>query len=452
MDGERFITSTKIQLDNELDLTLRPKNLSEYIGQEKVKKNLEVYINAARARGECLDHVLLYGPPGLGKTTIAHIIANEMNANIKVVSGPALSSMLDIVSILTGIEEGDILFIDEIHRVNKTVEEALYSAMEDFRLDIVQGKGPGARTLKLPVNKFTLVGATTRTGMLTGPMRDRFGVICRLEMYSLEELSTIIRRSSGILKIETDEDACEELARRSRGTPRIANRILKRVRDFAQVMGNGRIDLNITNKALSMIGVDDLGEAEGRFSIAYIPEEGMAEELATHIGEDGKLYFFVEHFSHYAVVDITPVVAVPGFAWWWILVVIGGCAVIVLIGMLLARYRRVYELNYVNGGIAPQKLRESSLIDLPLPEREDEVFDGWYYDEEFRDRALLTTMPKQNLILFAKWRRMTDEERIVRDRKRAEAAAAAAEGFHHAEPPKEELHKEEPPREIEEDE
>ncbi len=267
MDGERFITSTKIQLDNELDLTLRPKNLSEYIGQEKVKKNLEVYINAARARGECLDHVLLYGPPGLGKTTIAHIIANEMNANIKVVSGPALSSMLDIVSILTGIEEGDILFIDEIHRVNKTVEEALYSAMEDFRLDIVQGKGPGARTLKLPVNKFTLVGATTRTGMLTGPMRDRFGVICRLEMYSLEELSTIIRRSSGILKIETDEDACAELARRSRGTPRIANRILKRVRDFAQVMGNGRIDLNITNKALSMIGVDDLGLDENDRSV-----------------------------------------------------------------------------------------------------------------------------------------------------------------------------------------
>lgn len=267
MDGERFITSTKIQLDNELDLTLRPKNLSEYIGQEKVKKNLEVYINAARARCECLDHVLLYGPPGLGKTTIAHIIANEMNANIKVVSGPALSSMLDIVSILTGIEEGDILFIDEIHRVNKTVEEALYSAMEDFRLDIVQGKGPGARTLKLPVNKFTLVGATTRTGMLTGPMRDRFGVICRLEMYSLEELSTIIRRSSGILKIETDEDACAELARRSRGTPRIANRILKRVRDFAQVMGNGRIDLNITNKALSMIGVDDLGLDENDRSV-----------------------------------------------------------------------------------------------------------------------------------------------------------------------------------------
>lgn len=257
----------KIQLDNELDLTLRPKNLSEYIGQEKVKKKSRVYINAARARGECLDHVLLYGPPGLGKTTIAHIIANEMNANIKVVSGPALSSMLDIVSILTGIEEGDILFIDEIHRVNKTVEEALYSAMEDFRLDIVQGKGPGARTLKLPVNKFTLVGATTRTGMLTGPMRDRFGVICRLEMYSLEELSTIIRRSSGILKIETDEDACAELARRSRGTPRIANRILKRVRDFAQVMGNGRIDLNITNKALSMIGVDDLGLDENDRSV-----------------------------------------------------------------------------------------------------------------------------------------------------------------------------------------
>ena len=259
MDGERFITSTKIQLDSELDLTLRPKTLSEYIGQDKVKKNLAVYIDAAKGRGESLDHVLLYGPPGLGKTTIAHIIANEMDADIKVVSGPALTSMLDIVSILTGIEEGDILFIDEIHRVNKTVEEALYSAMEDFTLDIVQGKGPGARTIKLPINHFTLVGATTRTGMLTGPMRDRFGVICRLELYSKSELSTIIHRSAGILRVQIDNDACEELAIRSRGTPRIANRMLKRVRDFAQVLGDGRITLELTDKALDMIGVDKLG-------------------------------------------------------------------------------------------------------------------------------------------------------------------------------------------------
>lgn len=259
MDGERFITSTKIQLDSELDLTLRPKTLSEYIGQDKVKKNLAVYIDAAKGRGESLDHVLLYGPPGLGKTTIAHIIANEMGADIKVVSGPALSSMLDIVSILTGIEDGDILFIDEIHRVNKTVEEALYSAMEDFTLDIVQGKGPGARTIKLPINHFTLVGATTRTGMLTGPMRDRFGVICRLELYSKTELSTIIHRSAGILRVQIDNDACEELAMRSRGTPRIANRMLKRVRDFAQVLGDGRITLELTDKALNMIGVDKLG-------------------------------------------------------------------------------------------------------------------------------------------------------------------------------------------------
>lgn len=259
MDGKRFITSTKIQLDSELDLTLRPKTLSEYIGQDKVKKNLAVYIDAAKGRGESLDHVLLYGPPGLGKTTIAHIIANEMGADIKVVSGPALSSMLDIVSILTGIEEGDILFIDEIHRINKTVEEALYSAMEDFTLDIVQGKGPGARTIKLPINHFTLVGATTRTGMLTGPMRDRFGVICRLELYSKSELSTIIHRSAGILRVQIDNDACEELAIRSRGTPRIANRMLKRVRDFAQVLGDGRITLELTDKALDMIGVDKLG-------------------------------------------------------------------------------------------------------------------------------------------------------------------------------------------------
>ena len=182
-----------------------------------------------------------------------------MGADIKVVSGPALSSMLDIVSILTGIEEGDILFIDEIHRINKTVEEALYSAMEDFTLDIVQGKGPGARTIKLPINRFTLVGATTRTGMLTGPMRDRFGVICRLEIYSKEELATIIRRSAGILKVHIDDDACEELAVRSRGTPRIANRMLKRVRDFAQVLGDGNITLDITDKALDMIGVDKVG-------------------------------------------------------------------------------------------------------------------------------------------------------------------------------------------------
>ncbi len=259
MDGERFITSTKLQLDNELDLTLRPKTFSEYVGQTKVKHNLEVFINAAKQRHESLDHVLLYGPPGLGKTTIAHIIANEMNADIKVVSGPALSSMLDIVSILTGIEPGDVLFIDEIHRVNKTVEEALYSAMEDFTLDIVQGKGPGARTIKLPLNKFTLVGATTRTGMLTGPMRDRFGVICRLELYSKEDLNTIIRRSAGLLNVEIDDDASDELAMRSRGTPRIANRMLKRVRDFAQVIGDGKITLDITNKALACIGVDKLG-------------------------------------------------------------------------------------------------------------------------------------------------------------------------------------------------
>ena len=187
MDGERYITSTKIELDSDIDISLRPKSLESFVGQSKVKQNLKIYIEAAKKRRECLGHTLLYGPPGLGKTTLAHIIANEMGADIKVVSGPALSSMLDIVSNLTGLEEGEVLFIDEIHRVNKLVEEALYSAMEDFTLDIVQGKGPGARTIKLPINRFTLVGATTRTGMLTGPMRDRFVNVCKLEKYTLSE-------------------------------------------------------------------------------------------------------------------------------------------------------------------------------------------------------------------------------------------------------------------------
>ena len=259
MDGERYITSTKIELDSDIDISLRPKSLESFVGQSKVKQNLKIYIEAAKKRRECLGHTLLYVPPGLGKTTLAHIIANEMGADIKVVSGPALSSMLDIVSILTGLEEGEVLFIDEIHRVNKLVEEALYSAMEDFTLDIVQGKGPGARTIKLPINRFTLVGATTRTGMLTGPMRDRFVNVCKLEKYTLSEIGDIIKRSSNILNVKIDEEACSKLADRSRGTPRIANRLLKNIRDFAQVIGKGYIDTEITDKALSSIGIDDKG-------------------------------------------------------------------------------------------------------------------------------------------------------------------------------------------------
>ena len=225
------------------------------------------------------------------------------------------------------------------------------------------------------------------------------------------------------------------------------NMKLARLYDIALVDAHGN-SISLSQPISVGISVEGLDDPAGKYGIAHIPEEGAAEELATHIGADGRLYFFVEHFSYYAVVDIIPM---TGFAWWWFLVAIGACAAVVLAAILIWRSRHVYELNYVNGGIAPQKLKESSLIDLPIPERESEVFDGWYYDEEFRDRALLTTMPKQNLILFAKWRRMTEEERAARDRKRAEAAAAAAEGYHDAEPVKEKEHKEEAPKEIRED-
>ncbi|MEG1363491.1 MAG: Holliday junction branch migration DNA helicase RuvB, partial [Clostridia bacterium] len=240
-------------------LSLRPHNFDEYIGQDKVKSNLEVYIKAAKDRNESLDHVLLYGPPGLGKTTLAGIIANEMNVNLKITSGPAISKAGDLAAILTNLSENDLLFIDEIHRMNKTVEEILYPALEDFSLDIIIGKGPSARAIRIDLPKFTLVGATTKIGSLSSPLRDRFGIINRLELYDNLDLSKIITRSAKLLNIEIDENAAIEIGSRCRGTPRIANRLLKRVRDFAQVDNTNKIDYDITKRSLDRLEIDELG-------------------------------------------------------------------------------------------------------------------------------------------------------------------------------------------------
>lgn len=241
------------------EVSLRPKKLSEYIGQTKVKENMKVYIEAAKKRGEALDHVLLYGPPGLGKTTLSNIIANEMESGIKITSGPAIERPGDLAALLTNLQPNDILFIDEIHRMNKNIEEILYPALEDFCLDIIIGKGPTAKSIRLDLPKFTLVGATTRVGSLSTPLRDRFGIVSKLELYSEKDLATIIERSSKLLGIELDSDAAFELAKRSRGTPRIANRLLKRVRDYAAVLGDGTINLEITKIALDKLDIDNLG-------------------------------------------------------------------------------------------------------------------------------------------------------------------------------------------------
>jgi holliday junction DNA helicase RuvB len=293
MDDNLRITETGfIDEDEETEGSLRPKQLDAYVGQKNVTDNLKVFIEAARLRKEPLDHVLFYGPPGLGKTTLAGIIANELGVNIRITSGPAIARAGDLAAILTNLSDHDVLFIDEIHRLNRSVEEILYSAMEDFMLDIIIGKGPSARSIRLDLSKFTLIGATTRAGSLSAPLRDRFGVINKFEMYTIEELQTIIKRSAEILKIKIDDESTHEMARRSRGTPRVANRLLKRVRDFSQVRGTGIIDIAITDSTLSSLGIDKEGlENLDREILRTIIEQFKGgpvgiETIAAAVGEE----------------------------------------------------------------------------------------------------------------------------------------------------------------------
>ena len=289
---ERIVSTGETNADTEIEYTLRPKILSEYIGQTKAKENLKVFIEAAKMRGEPLDHVLLYGPPGLGKTTLAGIIANEMGVNIRITSGPAIEKPGDLAALLTNLSQDDILFVDEIHRMSRSVEEILYPAMEDYALDIIIGKGPSARSIRLDLPKFTLIGATTKAGALAAPLRDRFGVISRLEMYKPNELKTIIKRSASILNIDIDDEGASEIARRSRGTPRIANRLLKRVRDFAQLSQDGVISKELADHALKKMEIDDHGldAIDKRMLLTVINQYGGGpvgvETLAATIGEE----------------------------------------------------------------------------------------------------------------------------------------------------------------------
>ena len=292
MENERITSASISPGELRQETTLRPKTLADYIGQKKVKENLNIFIQAAKLRHDPLDHVLFYGPPGLGKTTLAGIIANELGVDIKITSGPAIERAGDLAAILTNLNENDVLFIDEIHRLNRSVEEVLYSAMEDYALDIIIGKGPSARSIRLDLSRFTLIGATTRAGSLSAPLRDRFGVMSKFEMYTTDELAQIISRSAQIIGVEADEESIAEMAKRSRGTPRVANRILKRIRDFSQVQGSGRITVDITREGLAALDIDEMGleRLDREILLAIIERFGGGpvgiDTIAASIGEE----------------------------------------------------------------------------------------------------------------------------------------------------------------------